>query len=315
MLNRRYLRIKTLQALYAYFQSAGDVVKSENIMVKDLYKVYNLYLYMILLLIDIVEVARRNIELAKEKRLPSEQDLNPNTRFIDNPVFKLIENNKSFKRLIENKKINWQTEDELVRKLYRDIKDSADYENYMNRPICNFQDHKDFAVKIYKRFIAGSELVHQLMEERDINWYDDIVLVNISVIKTISTIKELGDDETEILLPLFKDEKDDLEFVRDLFKKTISGEDTFEKMISSKTKNWEMERLAMMDVLLMKMALCELINFKSIPVKVTLNEYIEISKNYSTPKSKTFINGILDKVVLDLKGKGELIKSGRGLVE
>ena len=315
MLNRRYLRIKVLQALYSWYQGGEDIARSEKELFKSIEKINDLYLHLLALLIEVVDAARLSMDHAREKQLPTEADLDPNTRFVDNPVVALIENNIEFRRAIDTKKINWSDEREMIRKIFRAVRDSGEYDQYMSKPQCSFEDHRDLIVKIFKKFVAGSEYVHDLMEDRNIYWYDDITLAGISVSKTLSAMKENTRLEDRILSDLYKEEKEDRIFMRDLLQKTVKYDAQYTDLISEKTKNWEVDRIARVDVILMKMALCELHHFKTVPVKVTLNEYIEISKLYSTPKSKHFINGILDKLLIDLKTSGKMKKAGRGLVE
>jgi N utilization substance protein B len=307
--------VKVMQALYAFFQSDNkDLNKSEKELLNSIGKIYDLYVYLLLLLIEIQEQAERITGEAKNKRLPTESDLNPSTRFIDNVVIAQLAANKQLKREITNRKITWQTDDELVRKILTIIKSSDDYVQYMAATEHSYETDKQFIINMYKNCIADFELLEHYFEEKSIYWVDDMRLANTGVIKTLEGLTEDTKDDAA-LMPLYKDEAEDKQFVIDLFRNTIVHEKDSEKEISEKTKNWEVERIAMMDILLMKMAITEILHFESIPVKVSLNEYIEISKLYSSPKSKMFINGILDKLVQDFKRDSKLQKTGRGLME
>ena len=215
---------------------------------------------------------------------------------------------------MNNRRINWNNEFELVKKIYNNIKVSDAFGKYMNVDDDSYKTDRNFVLEIFKEFIADYELVNHIYEERNLHWGDDIYLVNPMVVKTIESFKENVNPDF-LLIPLYKDEEEDESFAKNLFRQTILRNDEIEKLIGDKTKNWEVERIALMDVLLMKMAVAEILHFTSIPIKVSLNEFIEISKIYSTPKSKLFINGILDKLVNDFKTEGKISKVGRGLME
>ncbi len=314
MLNRRHLRIKVMQALYAYFQSHNeDVVIGEKELLKSINKLYDLYIYILLLLVDVVDFGKNRLEEGKQKRLPTPEDLNPNTRFVDNKVVSILDNSPLLKREIEARKLSWRDEPGLIKKIYNSIKAMPEYAEYMNAPETNLEEDRKFIIKAFKSQIAGHEHLHFLFEETSIFWASDLDVVNTSVLKTLQAASE--SEKQEWLLKLYKDVEDDMKFVKDLYRKTILFSGQYSELIESKTKNWEMERIAVLDIILMKMAVCELLNFKSIPTKVTLNEYIEISKDFSTPKSKVFINGILDQLLADFKKENKLSKTGRGLLE
>jgi transcription antitermination protein NusB len=315
MLNRRYLRIKVMQALYGFFQSdTKDLAKSERDLFSGIDKIYDLYIYQLALLLELQHIATIMQEEAKEKHLPTREELNPNTKFIENKFLKQLSENIHLKREMNNRKISWNNEFELLRKIVNTIKASEGYEKYLNANDESYKTDKDFIIWIFKEFVADFELLNHWYEERNLHWGDDIYLVNPMVVKTIESFNENSDPDHE-LMPLYKDKEDDMEFVKDLFRQTAIRNEENEKLIGDKTKNWEVERIALMDVLLMKMAITEVLHFSNIPVKVTLNEFIEISKMYSTPKSKIFINGILDKLIADFKKGNMLNKMGRGLME
>lgn len=316
MLNRRYLRVKAFQALYAFFQSeGGDVLKAEKEMLKSIEKIYDLYILMLLLVVEVADAAREQIEASKIKRLPTQEDLNPNLRFVENLVLNSLENNETFKKHVDAKKLSWHSESDQVRKLYREIRESDVFDEYMNSGKTGFEVDRKFIITIFREHMAEFEMFQQLLEDKSIYWYDDLTLVVHNVVKTFQQLKPTAGVGSAILMPLYKDREDDLQFVKELFRKTIFNESEYQELISSKTKNWEVDRIAVLDVILMKMALAEFEHFNSIPVKVSLNEYIELAKSYSTPKSKVFINGILDKMLIDWRGSGRIQKAGRGLIE
>ena len=304
-----------MQALYGFFQSTDkDLARGERELFTEIDKIYDLYIFQLAFLIELKHVASRLSEDAKNKRLPTSNDLNPNLKFIENKFIKQLEENIHLKREITNRKISWTNEFELVKKVFNNIKKSDEYEQYMNSSEDSFQTDSQFIREAFREHIADFELVNHFYEEKNLHWGDDLYIINPMVIKTIESFNE-NEKPEKALLPLFKDKEDDKKFIQELFTQTILKEVETKKLIADKTKNWEVDRIAMMDVLLMKMALTEILHFSNIPVKVTLNEFIEISKAYSTPKSKVFINGILDKLLIDFKKEGKINKVGRGLME
>ncbi len=304
-----------MQALYGFFQSENkDLAKTEREMFTGIDKIYDLYIYQLAFLLELKHVAGVIIEEAKTKHLPSKEDLDPNLKFIENKFLVQLEENIHLKREMNNRKISWNNEFELVKKVLNTIKASDMYGKYMNVADDSYKTDRNFIIEIFKEFIADYEVLNHLYEEKNLHWGDDIYVVNPTVVKTIESFKEDSTPDLHLSV-LYKDREEDMDFVKDLLRQTAIRNDETEKLIGDKTKNWEVERIAMMDVLLMKMAITEMLHFSSIPVKVTLNEYIEISKMYSTPKSKIFINGILDKLVADFKSGNMLNKMGRGLME
>jgi N utilization substance protein B len=304
-----------MQALYAFLQADNhDLSKAEKQLHASIDKVYELYVFILSLLPELRDFALKSQEEAKLKRLPTQEDLHPNTRFVENKAIAAIANNKAFQRAVNGYKIAWSNEQELIKKIFLEVKASEFYTHYMQDATVNYAQERDFLAKIVKGILEDFEPLNYFFEEKSILWTDDFDLAFSMVIKTIKQIPE-NKPEENFMLPLYKDEADDKAFMLDLFRKTILNNEAYEKLIGEKTQNWEVERIAMMDVLLMKMAITEILNFSTIPTKVSLNEYIELSKNYSTPKSQVFVNGILDKLLADFKAKGELKKTGRGLME
>jgi len=316
MLNRRQLRIKVMQALYAYFQVGNtDLNKGEKELIGSIWKVYDLYIHLLVLLIELQFQEEKYQAEGKNKRLPTAEDLNPNTRFVDNSLIRLLQENTQLRRELNNRKVSWQVEDELVRKLLFQIRQGETYQNYLIQSDNSFEAQAQFLIALCKNELSNFELLDDYFEAKSIYWADDMRVAMSSLIKTLEGLKPQTMASDIILLPLFKEPEEDQQFATHLYRKTILQTDEFEALIADKTTNWEVERIAMMDILLMKMALTEILQFESIPVKVTLNEYIEISKLYSSPKSKVFINGILDKLVQEFKSANKIQKTGRGLAE
>jgi len=315
MLSRRHLRLKTLQGLYSYFLGNDyDIPRSEKELFKSIDKIYELYLSKLLFLVELKHAAQKVIDDNKIKLLPSNEDLNPNLSFVNNQIINILEKNERLTYLINSKKITWNNNHDVVRKIFFQLKESTEYLAYMALPNKKFEDDQKFIIDIFSNYIAENEYLEFFYEEQSIFWLDDFHLVNTMIIKTLKNILE-NKSSDNIVMDLYKDSVDDKEFTENLFRYTIINSKKYQEYIIGKLKNWEPDRIALMDMIIMKMALCELINFPGIPVKVTLNEYIELSKDYSTDKSKIFINGILDKIVPELKARGEIQKSGRGLVE
>jgi N utilization substance protein B len=315
MLNRRHLRIKVLQTLYAYFQSDEENYRrTENEMMDNIDRIFDLYLLLLLSFGELKEIESRRLEDLKSKMRPTSTDLKPNLKFIENKVFELIDANGPLRRASEENKVNWLGDEhqEMFRKVMAQIRESETYFAYMSQEESNFESDMEFTCALFRAEIANSPLIYNFFEEKSIQWVDDIDLACSMVLKTIKTFSVEGKNE---ILPLYKDPEDEKEFVRILLRKTIDKDQENLALIEDLTKNWDVDRIAKMDIILMKMAITELQEFNNIPKKVTLNEYIEISKYYSTPKSNGFINGILDKAVDRLEKENKISKIGRGLME
>jgi transcription antitermination protein NusB len=315
MLTRRHIREKVMKALYAFFQSNNsEIAAGEKELFHSIDRVYDVYLFYLALLPELKEYAIQLIEDRKAKRLPTEEDLNPLLNFVNNKVIDLMEHHSDLHAKFSKAKINWNGHQDLIKKLYYSFKDEAWFRLYLVKADPSFEDDKEILHEILLNSIIPSEGVQQFFEDRSIYWLDDIEIMQAGVLKTIKNIK--ADSETPFRLQLLhKEAEEDRKFASELLRKTIVHSDEYHKEIAARTQNWEIDRVAKMDIILMKMAICELIEFTSIPVKVTLDEYIEMSKDYSSPQSKTFINGILDKIVADFKRDNKISKAGRGLVE
>jgi transcription antitermination protein NusB len=315
MLNRRHLRIKVLQALYAYFQSEEvNYGRAEKELMSAIDRIYDLYLYLLLSFEEIKNTAEQRIEEKKTKIRPTAEDLNPNMRFVENQIFATLINSVDLRKASEKSKTNWigVENQEMFKKILAQIVEGEIYFSYMNEETSDFNSDLTFAINLFKTEIANSPLIYHYFEEKSIHWIDDIDLACSMVIKTLKTLKPEGHLE---ILPLFKDPEDEIPFVKILLRKTIDHDQENEKLIDELTQNWELDRIAKMDIILMKMAITEMTEFNNIPVNVTLNEYIEISKFYSTPKSNGFINGVLDKAIERLTADKKINKVGRGLLK
>lgn len=313
MLNRRLLRVKVMQALYAFFRAPDtDIGKAQKALMHSIDKVYELYLYYLLLPTQLAHVAEIQMEEAKNKVLPNEEDLNPSRRFIDSFIIKVLNEDEEIKSKVNEYKISWSTEQDYLMKLWRQIKQSNRYTDFINtedHPAA----HRKFIETIYKEFILEDDYIYSSFQEKSIYW--DFEDSDFAINMAMRFMGKIKSEEKYKLLPKIYKEEEDINFVKKLFLKTIARNEELDELIDKKTNNWEMDRIAVLDVVFMKMAIVEFMDFSSIPVKVSINEYIELSKFFSTPKSKLFINGVLDKVLAELKKENKIKKKGRGLLE
>lgn len=312
MLNRRHIRIKVLQAFYAFFQSNNeDVLKGEKELFHSIEKIYDLYVFILMLFPSLKRQALIQIEEAKRSEYLRQDIHILKTGFIDNQLVDIIEQSKVLQKISKDRKINWEgdVENDLTKKIFKEVYQTDNYKNLLQSESSSFNDDKDALVQLYKKEICNLEKLHHFFDEKSIYWQDDLDHVSSMILKTLKSITE--DQELEIL-PLWKE--DEYEFTQNLFRKAVLQKEENDALLQTYSKNWEKERLATMDSLLMNLAMTEALEFSSIPIKVTLNEYIEISKFYSTPKSNSFINGILDRIFEDYKKDGKLVKRGRGLI-
>jgi N utilization substance protein B len=313
MISRRQLRIKALQSLYAYYKTGReDMGRSEKELHFNIEKAFELYHYLLLLMLDVSLYAESRIELALNKRIPTQEDLNPNLRFINNKLIEQLRNNESLLRFVDQHKLNWSNYPELIKDVYTRIIGSEDYAAYMSSENSGYSEDKKLVTFVYTHIVFSNELLDSIMEEQSIYWNDDLEFITSMIVKTFKKFKEEDGPEKK-LMELYKNQED-RDYAVKLYRQTIIHRDEYVEYIKENTRNWDLERIAFMDILIMQMAIAELIGFPSIPTKVTLNEYLEISKYYSTSKSNVFINGVLDKVVTQLKEEKKILKSGRGLI-
>jgi N utilization substance protein B len=299
MLNRRHLRVKVLQSLYAYFQSGNNsLADGERELIVGVEKIYDMYLYQLSLLVELHHQEFLSHHDNKAKLLPSPEDLNPPMHILDNAYLNLLSQNQELAVECKNRKIGWGNNQELVRKLLAQVKDRQYYKKYISEPAGNIQKDLDFFVKLMMKDVVNFELLHSFYEDNSIYWIDDWELVNLMIVKSLKSI-DVNNDPVYQLLKVFK-EIDDKVFAIDLFRKTILKGNGFDTIISENAKNWEMDRIAIMDIIIIKMGLIEITTFANIPLKASLNEYIELAKMYSSPKSRVFVNGMLDKLAIEL---------------
>ena len=312
MVNRRHIRIKVMQSVYAILQSkSDDLVKEEKFLRFSIQKATDLYVLQLLLLVEVKKLAFEHLEIKKKNHLATAEDKNPNLKFIENQVIAAIENSSDIKEYeIKYNLKNWKNDREYVRVIWDEIKESDTYRDYLSTKDSSFSEDKSFMISIFKEIIAPNEKLYDYYEGVNLSWVDDFPLVNTLVIKSI---KQLKGGKT-ISLKGLDIKEDDQEFLIDLFRKTILHHLDYTDEIDDKTPNWDTDRIAEIDLILIKMAITEFLYFPSIPTKVTINEYIEVAKDYSTVKSSYFINGVLDKVLKDYKKSERLNKIGRGLL-
>jgi len=316
MLNRRLLRVKVLQAIYAFQQSDEmDLARAEKELFLSLERIYDLYLQLLVLPVELRQKAITRLEESKSKMVQTEADKQATNHFIKNRLILAIEENEVISKVCNTRKISWSADQEVVSKLFKKLKETSFYNDYLEKEETDLKEDHQFLLYLIKNVILKDDIVKQLFQERSIYWSEDEYDYACHMVRTSLAIEDFDAKFKPKLLPLFKDEEDDRKFVKDLLRTTINQSDEFEKLIAGQTKNWEVERIAVLDIIMMKMALTELTEFRSIPVKVSLNEYIEISKFFSSPKSKVFINGVLDKLIPELKKKKQIVKTGRGLMQ
>ncbi len=313
MLTRRHLRIKVFQALYAYeYDPEKGLIQAEKQLRKSIEDINRLYLFDLSALALIHRFAKERIELNLVKKLPTKEDLNPNLRFAENRFLVWLSNNSYFKDAIEKEHIRFDEEKELIRKAFRDLLDDERFQAYMEADRNDLKEDRKIAKYIYGTYLVENEDLHEVYEARNMHWSDDLDAAQAMVVKTITSFDE-GREHHGGLVPLIK-HQDDLDFALKLFRTAVNEGSKWEKRILAKAEHWEGDRIAVIDQILMKMALAELVTFNQIPVKVSLNEYIELAKQYSTRKSGQFVNGILDKLQLEMTESGEIHKIGRGLL-
>ncbi|MFW5687550.1 MAG: transcription antitermination factor NusB [Bacteroidota bacterium] len=271
MLNRRHLRVKVLQSLYAFFQSGNtNLSAGEKELLFGIEKIYDLYLYQLNLIIEVRNQAIKIIEENKLKRIPTPEDLKPNTRFIDNPCLLDMAGHSELLRRIDQRKTYWNQDMEIPRKIFLQFRETNHYKDYMTKQQVTFDDHRDILLRLLRNHICEFELLHHFYEEKSIYWLDDWELINKMIIKNIKALS-CNNEEGFQPMELYKD-PEDRKFAIELFHKTILNDKEFAPLIAAKTQNWDIERIALMDIIIMKMALTEIIKFPEIPVKVSLNE-------------------------------------------
>jgi len=312
MVNRRHIRIKVMQSIYAVLQSKSDnLPKEEKFLIFNIKKATDLYILQLLLMVEIRNLALEHIEIKKKKYLATDEDKNPNLKFINNKAIQAISDSPEIKEYVAKSKLtDWKDNREYVRILLDEMSESEIYKDYLNSEKEGFFEDRSFLIDLFKNIIAPNEKLFDFYESLNLSWVDDYPLVNTTILKVLRQME----NGQYISLKHLEVKEDDEEFLYELFRKTILHQQEFTSEIDEKTPNWDTERIADMDMILIKMALTEFLYFPSIPTKVTINEYIEIAKDYSTRKSSYFINGVLDKLLKDYNKSGRLKKIGRGLL-
>ena len=314
MLNRRHIRIKILHILYGFYQdSDADVVATRKALTHSVGKMQELYVLLLMMIGAMQGFAIDRIEAGRKKQLPTPEDLHPNTKFVTNKPLRALANSKKLQKAASDLGVGWGDDQEMLRKMFRSLLEHEEYIEFTASEERGFKHDREYLIRIFRKHMITSEVFQERLEEQSIFWNDDLDLAASMAIKTIKTIRETDDDIT--LLPLWREDDDDKQFLETLFVESLAQAEVNEILVTEAAKNWELERIALMDRILMKMALAEAKSFSSIPLKVTLNEYIELSKYYSTPKSNGFINGVLDQLFTQLKKDGTIVKIGRGLIE
>jgi N utilization substance protein B len=314
MLNRRHIRIKVMQTIYSFKGNESDSFdKEQKFLLYSLDNIYNLYLLLMSLLIEVQKRAEDHLEKSSKKHLATKEEKDPNKKLVNNEVLVLLKNNILLQDELEQRKINnWDLDSEYIEVIFREILASDLYTEYMQTKTTSFNEDKKFVIDVFSDIIAPNNKLYDYLEDKNLTWIDDLPVVNTAILKLLRKVKPHS--LPNYFLPKLYKDLEDKDFALDLFKKTILNQSKFKEIIQEKTQNWDTDRIASLDIVLLKMAICEIQKFSSIPVKVTINEYLEIAKEYSTPKSSIFINGILDKLIKEYQESDTLNKTGRGLM-
>ena len=308
MINRILIRIRIIQIVYAWYQNRDkDLRQVERELLLGLQKSYDLYYYLLKLMIEVSDMYEMRVNTKMNKFLPTDEDLNPKMHLINNQFISQLRNNKMFVTYIAERPMSWESNNNFVKKLLDTILDSDTYKEYIELEKPTYEEDKEFFRKIFRTLIQRNEELDDILEDESIFWNDDIEIVQSFVLKTIKQFNK-SEGEDQALLPMFND-SEDREYATKLLYETLSNGKEYREQITRHAKNWDFERIAFMDVIIMQVAMAELYSFPSIPIRVTLNEYIDLAKSYSTPKSSTFINGILDAIVTEMKKDKTIFKN------
>lgn len=313
MLTRRHIRVKVLQSLYAFYQTKDhDLEKHEKFLTYSISQMQDLHALMLQLMVAMRDHAKSYLEKSQKKFLATDSEKYPSKNFLDNKVIDLLAGNIDLITYLKNRKLNnWKLDDEYVTLLFNNLRSNDWYQEYLQEKEVSFQRDKEFVLKMYKEVIAPNDKLYDYLEDTRLTWIDDFPLINTSVVKMLNKISEKNSKkifEGEVYKDL-----DDKEYSVQLLRKVILNDEKISLEIDGKTPNWDKERIAELDMIILKMGIAEFLFFPSIPLRVTINEYLEIAKEYSTPKSSLFINGILDNIVKEFIAEGKLNKIGRGL--
>ncbi|PJB55468.1 MAG: transcription antitermination factor NusB, partial [Bacteroidetes bacterium CG_4_9_14_3_um_filter_41_19] len=310
MLYRRHLRIKVLQALYSWYTgSTDDLGSGEKQLLQSVNKIYELFIWQLSFILELRRFADVRMEENKQKFYPTDDDLKPRLNFIQNQVLLELEQNLDFKRKDAAFKTNWGSEEGIVRKFFNELKEKDFYNAYLLNEKLSLEDDKHFLIKLVDLLLADFDLLKSFYEEKNVHYTDGYDLVNILLIKFIDTFST-GFISGSLLPDIYKSEngsgEEDMQFLKRLYRHVITRDEELTEILKLKTNNWDYDRVPMMDIILLKMAIIEFQEMETVPVKVTLNEYIELAKYFSTPNSKTFVNGVLDRLIREFKEEGKI---------
>ena len=315
MLTRRHIRVKVMQCIYALIQSQDNSLeKQEKFLNSSIANMYALYLSLLSFLLELHKMAQKHVQHAEKKYIETAADAYPNKeKFVDNLLLKQLVQNEQLQEELNKRKLQpWELNDEYIKIIYKQMVESPLYTEYMSDPKSSFEKDKEFIVKLYTEIIAPNDKIYDFFEDEKLTWIDDLPIVNTFLVKRLRKAdKKVG---ANYFTPALLKDEADVTFAKELLTKTLLNDQKWDKEIEGKTPNWDKDRIAEIDYILLKMGICELLNFSSIPERVTINEYLEIAKEYSTPKSSIFINGVLDKLVKEYKEQGKIQKIGRGLL-
>lgn len=307
MINRVLIRLKVVQIVYAYYKNSGKSLKAaEDEVFFSLSKAYDLYNYMLQLMVGVTHYAADRISFLSMKIRPTDSDRNPNLKFVNNRFIAQLEANEQLSKFAEKSKLNWVDNSDFLRRLLDKIEESDIYQEYMASETSSYEEDKEVWRKLYKTFVFENEELDSLLEEQSLYWNDDKSIVDTFVLKTIKRFEE-NNGEAQQLLPEYKDVAD-MDFARKLFRNAVANAEQYRELMASSSKNWDMSRLAFMDVVIMQVALAEIMTMDDVPLSVTLNEYVEIAKHYSTVKSGSFVNGMLDTITKKLRQENKINK-------
>lgn len=313
MLTRRHIRVKVLQSIYAYNQRENpDIDSQEKFLNHSIEQMQDLYLLMLQMFIALQEQAERFLSASQKKHLATQSEKNPSRTFVDNKLLQVIASNTTFSETIKKKKLNyWELDGEYVSIIFSQLREMDWYVEYLSKKETSYKEDQNFMIRVFKEVIAPNEKLYDYLEDKRLTWVDDFPIVNTAIVKMLSKLSEKN--ASSLLVPNLYKNNEDREYALQLFRKVILNEEKLNAQIEGKTPNWDQERIADVDLIILKMGIAEFLYFPSIPVRATINEYLEVSKEYSTPKSSIFVNGILDKIVKEFSEEGKLNKIGRGL--
>lgn len=319
MLNRRILRIKTFKVLYSCVLSGNmSLTEAKSQLELSCEATRDLYLFMLGIVSPLTGIARERIESARKKLKPTEEDLNPNMKFADNALAVLLDNDPDFTKIFKKKKFSWEQYDLVLKKILTSVTSRRYYAEYMASPEKSLVQDCRLFTRIFEEEFVENPDIEQILEDMSIYWNDDLAYALTYVCKTLSS---LAKGERWTLPPLYQSDmkndpslESDKAFVMKLLQGAVAGYEKYSALVASSVSNWDNERIAGTDMALIVLGLVEACSFPTIPVKVSINEYVEISKYYCTPKSRIFVNGLLDRLINDLRNEGKIVKTGKGLL-